>query len=306
MTINPADYGFDQIRYLKPTYAPRPLVNARNARLKDDPREILPGVKTVILLVKKWVPYKRTPDEATVSAYYIASNAAHAECERLARDIRASGYEAVADAQIAVKPLLRLYGGVPGLNSLISLNGYGTRFHAQIILTDMPAELETPQTSAGAIHENCASCMACVKACPARAISKDGRVDISRCLRALDDGQPVREDLRPAYGNSLLGCDICQNVCLRNAHTEFCDMPEPLRASLDLRALLSGDMGALESYIGRNYARKTRIRMKAALVAACNKREDCLDLLEALAREGLPGEREHAAWACDYIKGRKL
>ncbi len=306
MTINPADYGFDQIRYLKPIFAPRALINERNARLKDDPREILPSVKTVMLLIKKWTPYKQTPGEATVSAYYAASNSAHAECARLAEDIRTNGYEAVANAQIAIKPLLKLYGGVAGLNSLISLKAFGTRFHAQIILTDMPTDTENPQTESPATFEGCAGCMACVKACPARAISPDGYIDITRCLRALDDGSSVPEDLRPIIGNSLLGCDICQNVCPRNEHTEPCDMPGELRASLDLRALLSGDMGALKDYIGRNYARKTRIRMKSALIAACNMRTDCLDLLETLASDGLPNEREHAVWAIDYIKGRKL
>lgn len=296
-----AENGFDRVYALKPVYAERPAVHRLNQNVADDPETLLPGVKTTILLLKAYAPYRETPGEATISAYYPASHAAYKGAAAIAACLRAEGYQAVSNAQIAIKPFLVQAGiGCAGRNSLVSVEGLGSRFHAQVILTD--AEMETAVVLPKADARLCAGCQKCVDSCPTGAISLEGRVDIDRCLRARGEGEVVPEALRGLYGNRLLGCEICQDVCPRNARGGETQMPPEIRESLNLKRLLRGELANLSEIIGKNYARKTRIRMKAAMIAGNLRRADVWNELKELCKTGSEGEREYAKWAIKEIE----
>lgn len=296
--------GFDRAYALAPVRAARPSVHRLNQNVADDPETLLPGVKTTILLLKAYAPYAETPGEATISAYYPASHAAYRGAAAIAARLRAEGFRAVSNAQIAIKPLLVKAGiGRAGRNTLVSVDGLGSRFHVQTILTD--AEMEKSAILPIESADACLLCCACVSACPTGAISDDGRLDVDRCLRARGEGEVVPEPLRRLYENRLLGCEICQDVCPRNARGARAEMPREIRESLNLKALLRGEMTNLSETIGKNYARKTRIRMKAALIAGNLRRADVLMELAALKQTGSAGEREYAEWAMREIEGSR-
>ncbi len=279
-------------------------MNALNASVADDAREIMPDVKTVILLIKSYRPYVSDENDVTVSAYYPASHAAYLAAKTFADELKNRGFQAIPNAQIAIKPFLTAAGvGSAGRNSLVSIQGMGSRFHVQVVLTDAVTELDA--TAGISETDFCRNCFACVNACPVRAISEDGRVDITRCLRARGEGEVVPENLRPLYQNRLLGCEICQDVCPRTAGQQKSMMPPELRETLSLPKLLQGEMGALSEWIGRNYARKTRIRMKTAMIAGNLRKTECLEALKELAQNGSEGERIYAEWAIERIKERK-
>ena len=296
-----AENGFDRAYALTPFPAARAAVHRLNQNVADDPETLLPGVKTTILLLKAYVPYAETPGEATLSAYYPASHAAYRGAAAIAARLREEGFRAVSNAQIAIKPLMVKAGiGRAGRNTLVSADGLGSRFHAQVILTDAETEKSPipPIQSADA----CLFCRACVHSCPTGAISDAGRLDVNRCLRARGEGEVVPEPLRRLYENRLLGCEICQDVCPRNARGAQAEMPRELRESLNLKNLLRGELANLSETIGKNYARKTRIRMKAALIAGNLRRADVLAELTALKQAGSEGEREYAEWAIHEIE----
>lgn len=74
-------------------------------------------------------------------------------------------------------------------------------------------------------------------------------------------------------------------------------MDEEFSKMLDLKALLRGNLQALSDRIGRNYARRERIRLKAILACANLRRKDLINELHEILKNGTEKEKIHAQWA---------
>ncbi|MBQ3080550.1 MAG: epoxyqueuosine reductase [Clostridia bacterium] len=302
--------GFRAVYILAPSKVIKTVVNRHNEKLIDDPKDVLSAAKSVIVLIMPYKPYEKAAEDgkgAMISAYYPASQRAYIAAREIRDEIEKQGYQAASNAQLPMKPLLIKYGiGKMGRNSLVSIPGFGTRFHVQAIVTDIPFERKMEPLKEDAytvLDEKCRSCNRCVQACPTGAIGENGEFDAEKCLRCKDEGVFIPEDMREKFGNRLFGCDECQNACIRNRINETGEMEEALSESLVLTKLLSGDMGELSMFIGRNYARKTRIRMKSAIVAGNLKRQDALEYLKDMLKSGTETEQIYAKWAIERIEG---
>jgi len=273
------------------------------ASLAGDARSLMPDAKCVMLCAMPYSPFRAEKGQAHIDAYYIASNAAHGAVQLLARRIEeALPVRALASPPVFIKPLAVRSGlGEFGRSGLVSVGQYGTRVSLQVILLD--ADIETHDHAEKSLSSLCARCNACVNACPTGALDGTGRVDITRCLRAQPEGAPYPESMRSRLGSSLLGCDICQRVCPRNAGAADTDMPNELRRALDLAALLKGEYKPLIPFLGKNNARRQRLTARALIAAANLKRADLLPLIEPLT-ESRESEmvREHAKWAAERLQ----
>lgn len=268
-----------------------------------DPQDVLPGARAIVVLIRAYLPYSGFPEgEPTIDAYYPASQQAHRAVAELAGMLREQGYAADATAPLPAKQVLLRTGLARyGRNGLLSIPPWGTRVNLQLILTDAPfPPCDAPPEAETALQ--CQTCAACRNACPAEAIAGNGRIDTALCLRAQSYSEPIPEPVRPNMGRSILGCDICQRACPRNAGLQTVHPPEELIEALRLERLLAGDTKPLAAFIGSNYARPVRMQARAALIAANLGRRDLLPALEKLCDSPFAHVQQHARWAVEKLR----
>ena len=251
------------------------------------------GARSVRLFALPCAPFDARGDEPTISAYYIASQRLY---EHVKRSCERPAF------RLPLKPILAGYGiGRRGRNGLVAIEGMGTCFAVEAAWSGEEAPPRA-WTEEPPLDEACTDCGLCQSACPAAALDGAGYVDTARCLRALaaKNAPPMPEAAMALTGNSLWGCDICQLACPRNAAVSRVPMPEDVRAAIDLERLLAGDVAALAPLIGANYARRSRMRIRACLVAACLGRREQLPAIRALASDPLVGP--YARWAAGRLE----
>lgn len=282
------------------------MPDAHFAGLTDDVSGVLDGKCVAVALIRPYRPYDAPAGCATVSAYYPASDAAHRAALELAKWLNSRGYRAVGSPNIPFKPVITQSGHAAyGRNGVTGMAEFGSRYALQLVLTDAPLSVDPIGPEAGELSRMCARCGRCVRACPTGALDGTGRVDVYRCVRARSDEYPMDEAFRRHIGRSLYGCDICQDVCPRNARIPLQPMPEPLAQVLQLETLLAGDVSGLVPYIGKNYARKARMQAKACVIAANLNRVELLPQVEACLNSPVEFVRDHARWAMERLKAEE-
>jgi epoxyqueuosine reductase len=160
----------------------------------------------------------------------------------------------------------------------------------------------------------CGRCRRCLDACPTGAFPTpyvlDARLCISYLTIELKDWIP--RDLRPAMGNWIFGCDVCQEVCPFNRFAEPNDEAAFYPASWDRAAPpLPGLLALTEEDFQGRYAHTPIQRigrrglLRNACVAAGNwGSQVAVPALAGLLSDPEPILRGHAAWALRRIGGR--
>jgi epoxyqueuosine reductase len=204
------------------------------------------------------------------------------------------------DREAAVRAGVAFYGK----NTLAITRGYGSWVVLGTLVTDVEVEPTPP------LGTDCGSCRLCIDACPTGALDDPGVLDATRCLSYWTQAPaPIPEAYRPQLGDSVYGCDICQDVCpwnrgieRRRAGQELADDAQPV---VSLREWLERDgdelVGDLDRlYVPRNDPRWLR---RNALVAAGNVGDD--ELVPSVAGyldDDDPMLRETAEWALGRIE----
>lgn len=190
-----------------------------------------------------------------------------------------------------------------GKNTLIiTRSGHGSWVFLGEILTDLPLSPD------GADDGGCGRCRLCLDACPTGAIIAPYVVDARRCISYLtiEHRGPIPRELRPAVGDHIFGCDICQVVCPHNtktapaAHDAFAP-----RAGIGARPSLLPLLNMTEEeyctwFSGSPLKRAKRSGLRRNVAVALGNLGDVTavpDLCAALEDESDALVRGHAAWA---------
>ncbi|WP_025745979.1 tRNA epoxyqueuosine(34) reductase QueG [Kallotenue papyrolyticum] len=297
---------------------------ARNAARRIDPRQAVPGARSVIVC---GVHYRAAePDPALwndpargrISRYAWGDDyhdillpklrALQAWLEgRLGRAQIGRSY--VDTGPVLERPLGALAGlGFQGKNTLLIHPRQGSWFFLGEILVDVELHYDAPQPIGG-----CGGCTRCLRACPTQAFAGPYVLDARRCISYLtiELKGPIPRELRPLLGNHIYGCDVCQEVCPWNqrwgrfsAWPEF--RPDPERVAPRLLDLIRLDDEQFRARFRGSPIKRTKRRglLRNVAVALGNWGDPlAVPALTTALNDHEPLIRGHAAWALGRIGG---
>ncbi len=294
--------NFPELEYLKEWlargYAGDMTYMSRSAERRADVRNVVPGARSVIVTGTlypgsdsggdwdpvpgaEWGAHRHpslTPERGVIAKYAWGDDyhdVLKARLDALLAWMRAESPEAFdARAYVDTGPVQeRVYAQYAGLGwigkntCLINAEHGSGLFLAEIICT-LPLEPDTQGL------EQCGSCRRCLDACPTGALVESGVLDSTRCLSYLtiELRTGIPEEHRPALGNHIYGCDICQDVCPYNQpSSSSSDAAWQPRRGLDLPRLVDlwrrsdDDLRALVKGSAMTRARLTGLRRNLAV-----------------------------------------
>ena len=186
------------------------------------PQELLPGARSVISLGWNYCPSEEpaVPPGHGLVARYARGRDYHRVMKRRMRRVVLElsdrlGSRFAARWYVDDGPMLdraaaaRAGLGWFGKNGNILNPDYGSWLLLGQIITDLPLAPDQP------LRKTCGQCVRCMPACPTDAIVAPYVVDNRRCISYLtiEHKGAIPLELRPAVGNWVFGCDICQEVC---------------------------------------------------------------------------------------------
>ena len=290
----------------------------RQEPLRADPENLLPGVRSVIMLATDHA----TSADGTANvggagegSGRVARYAWGADYHDLLRsrvnmlgawlEARVPGCRTrgvVDSAPLAERDFAWLAGlGWFGKNTMLIDPRAGSFFFLTALLTDLELPPDTPVEV-----DHCGTCTACLDACPTGAFVEPRVLDASRCISALsiEDHGPIAADLRPGMQDWIFGCDICQEVCPWNRHapgsTEPTFQPSDGLPTPSLAAILGLDTEAFRQRFKGTPLRRAKRRglLRSAAIALGNRpHAPSFDALAAALADEEPVVRGAAAWA---------
>ena len=214
---------------------------ARYLDVRDDPRLLLEGAQSLIVVAMNYYPAVFQPDDAPQFAYYAYGRDYHKVMRNRLKQLAAFVSENGGGATrccVDTAPLRERYWaqqagiGFVGRNNTLIIPGRGSYFFIGTLLTTLALTPDEPCTF------TCGDCGACINACPTAALPPinatageaaiSGAVDASRCLSCLtiEYRGELPEWARKALGNKVYGCDECQQACPHNRDARPTTIPE--------------------------------------------------------------------------------
>jgi len=202
---------------------------ARTRALRLDPRRLLPGAQSVIVVADAYTPADDAADEVPDNAprgriaRYAWGRDYHRVLRRKLKRLADRLHEVIAEpfatrvcvdtAPIVEREVAAAAGlGWIGKNTLVLHPRLGSYFFLGEIVTTLEVAPSEPVT------DHCGSCTRCLEACPTGALDGPYRMDATRCISYLtiEHRSQIASDLQRQMGDWIFGCDVCQEVCPYN------------------------------------------------------------------------------------------
>jgi len=198
-----------------------------------DPRLLVPGTKSVVSLIFNY----HNPDvnlvegDLKISQYAQGKDYHHVLKWKLKELLKLARQEwGAVEGRVFVDsaPILeRVWAAQSGLgwvgkNSLLISKKKGSYYFLAEMMLDVELAPDAP------VADHCGNCTACIDACPTGAIVQPYVVDGSKCISyfTIELKGAIPEPMAGKLDNWVFGCDICQEVCPWNRHSEKNTEPE--------------------------------------------------------------------------------
>ncbi|MEM1085478.1 MAG: tRNA epoxyqueuosine(34) reductase QueG [Verrucomicrobiota bacterium] len=284
----------------------------RSPERRCDPREVLPGCRSVVTLALNYYPGPHPPTGWRI-ARYSWNEDYHDLIEKKLKQLNEAMVEVggVQRYYVDTGPVLeRDFASDAGLGwngkSTVQIHRrLGTWFFLAELLTTLELPADPP------FGDHCGKCTACIDACPTDAITRPHHVDARRCISYLtiEHKGSIPMEFREAIGDRLYGCDECLDVCPWN---RFARMSRETRfhardAIFELKA--RDILGLSREDFSRIFAKSPIKRIKlprlirnACIVLGNTGNQDDLPALQQAAESDDPLIAEHAEWAIEQIQ----
>ncbi len=296
---------------------------AREPEKRQDPRRLMDGVATVMVLGVSSCPEAGEGGVSPAGCGTIAVHARrpdyHAVLKGRLQRLRAwlQGYVGrevpcrlfVDTAPLLEKPLGVAAGlGWQGKNSLL----VSPRMGCWLLLAELFLPFALPPDMP--LPDHCGRCRRCLQACPTDALAQPYRLQARRCLAYLTiewDG-PLAPADRIAMGSRLYGCDDCLVVCPWNRFA-VPNRDVAWRAQAQWLAPALSACASLDDQAFRTWTHQMPMRrmglvrwLRNVAVALGNwGAPEALPLLRQLLHHEAPLVRGHAAWGIGRILSQK-
>jgi epoxyqueuosine reductase len=299
---------------------------ARGEEKRRDPRKILSGAKSVVVLALNY--FQGVVAGVLPANKAAAGAAATTSTGRIARYAWGDDYHDVIAAKLdKIDIFLREFGGQQkcyvdtgpilerdhaakagigwhGKSTMLINEKLGTWFFLAEILTTLELPADEPT------RDRCGTCERCINACPTGAITEPHKLDARRCISYLtiELKSSIPLELRPLIGDRIFGCDDCLDACPWNRFAQV-SHESAFAARKSTTAFSLRDYLAMNETEFRNLFRNSpikRIKRRGFLRNVCVAlgnvgTEEDLPALEAAAADHEPLIAEHAAWAIEQI-----
>ncbi|PCJ81745.1 MAG: tRNA epoxyqueuosine(34) reductase QueG [Bacteroidetes bacterium] len=200
-----------------------------------DPRKLVPGTKSVVSLLFNYHNPDMPEEEGTprISQYALGKDYHYVikwKLKELMKLMREEWGDVEGRVFVDSAPVLeRVWAmksglGWVGKNSLLISKKKGSYFFLAEMMLDIKLSTDGP------VLDHCGDCTKCLDACPTGAIIKPYVVDGSKCISyfTIELKDAIPEPMAGKFGDWIFGCDICQEVCPWNRHSERHTEPELL------------------------------------------------------------------------------
>ncbi len=197
---------------------------ARNFEKRTDPRILVPGCKSVVVVLMNYYPNrKQNSISPQIAKYAYSAIDYHTVLKEKLNALEQAiitnyGLECVSpDHQhlfVDSAPVLerrwaeRAGLGWIGKHTQLINSTFGSYTFIGILMLNVETEYDS------LIIPHCGNCSRCIDACPTHALN-NGSIDACRCISYLtiESKNDIPAEFHPHLSNCAIGCDICADVC---------------------------------------------------------------------------------------------
>jgi len=188
---------------------------------RSDPRLVLPGAESVVVLAQNYFTPQRhsnNADRGKISRYAWGDDY-HEILDKKLQELSSwmqqtfpeySNKFYVDTGPVMEKAWAQRAGiGWIGKHTNLITPNFGSWVFLSVIVTTLPLEPDAPAT------DHCGTCTLCIDACPTDALVQPYVLDSNLCISYLtiEHRQNIGQELSSKFEGWVYGCDICQDVC---------------------------------------------------------------------------------------------